>query len=69
MKPPRVTEPLSSEELARDAEDRQVPTDRITADGEDPHFPASEGAPEGSEDRSRRKAARVEADVTLLPPG
>ena len=69
MRPANATEPLSSEELARDERQSGTSADRTIEGGDNPHFPASEGAPEGAEDKSQRKAAKVESDITLLPPG
>ena len=69
MNPPKPTDPLSPGKLARDEQGRGTAAERTSRGGDDPHFPASEGAPEDAEEKSRRKAARVESDVTLLPPG
>jgi len=66
MKPPAPTTPLSSEELARDAEKAGVEGDRLTGAGSDAHLPASE-----SEDLAREEPKRppVERSLTNLPPG
>ena len=66
MKPPALTTPLSSEELARDAEKAGVEGDRMTGAGGDGHLPASE-----AEDLAREEPKRPPADraLTELPPG
>jgi hypothetical protein len=66
MKPPAPTTPLSSKELARDAEKAGVEGDRMTGAGSDAHLPASE-----AEDLARDEQQRspVERALTQLPPG
>jgi len=66
MKPPAPTNPLSSEELARDAEEAGMEGDRLTGAGSDAHLPASE-----AEDlaRGEPKPPPVDRALTKLPPG
>jgi len=66
MPPPEQTKPLSSEDLARDAEEAGREGDRTTGAGSDPHLPASE-----AEDLSRDQPKRPQPDraLTQLPPG
>jgi hypothetical protein len=66
MTPPAPTTPLSSQELARDAEQAGVEGDRLTGAGSDGHLPASE-----AEDLARDEPKRSPLDraLTQLPPG
>ena len=66
MKPPAPTTPLSSEELARDADEAGMEGDRTTGAGSDAHLPASE-----AEDLARDEPKRPQPDraLTELPPG
>lgn len=66
MKPPAPIKPLSSEELAHDAEEAGVEGDQLVAEGTDPHLPASE-ADELAQDEPR--PAPIDRALTELPPG
>ena len=66
MKPPAPKKPLSSEDLARDADAAGVASDELTESGSDPHLPASESGSIPGEDRRRPP---VDRGLTELPPG
>lgn len=66
MKSPAPTKPLSSEELARDAEQAGVGADESTESGSDPHLPASES---DSAAQGEGKRPPIERGLLNLPPG
>ena len=57
--------PLSSNELEKDAQNANVDSDEVTSTGGDTHMPASEA---GTADKMGTEEARVERDITNLPP-
>ena len=66
MKPPQVTRPLSSEELAAEAAEAGVAGDQSTRDVGDTHLPASESAQLAPASSDR---LAVEQRTAELPPG
>jgi hypothetical protein len=66
IKPPQVTDPLSAEELERDAAEAGVAADEAPRQGGDTHLPASESAQIQGTDHKRQA---LEQRVAELPPG